>query len=137
MPAVDRDRLRKLQPFVGLSEDELEAVARVAEEYEEPAGTTLVREGDYGYELIAIEEGTAEVVRDGAVVDEIGPGDFFGEIAVMEKGGLRNASVVATSPVRIIAITQHHMRVLGEQLPAVAEKMRHAGAERGGAERGG
>ena len=68
---MDHARLSKLQPFAGLSESELEAVARVAEEYEEPAGTTLIREGDYGYELIAIEEGTADVVRDGAVVDKI------------------------------------------------------------------
>src|SRR6476660_1969195 len=109
---MDPARLRTLQPFAGLSESELEAVARVAEEYEEPAGTTLIREGDYGYELIAIEDGTADVVREGAVVDKIGPGDFFGEVAMLEKGRTRNASVVATSPVRIIAITRHHMRVL-------------------------
>ena len=129
---MDHARLSKLQPFAGLSDSELTAVARVAEEYEEPAGTTLIREGDYGYELIAIEEGTADVVRNGVVVDEIGPGDFFGEVAVMKKGQLRNASVVATSPVRIIAITRHHMRVLSERLPAVAERMRTASAERGG-----
>jgi CRP-like cAMP-binding protein len=129
---MDHARLSRLQPFTGLTESELEAVARVAEEYEEPPGTTLIREGDYGYELIAVEEGTADVVRKGVVVDQIGPGDFFGEVAVMEKGGLRNASVVSTSPIRIIAITRHHMRVLSEHLPAVADKMRHAAAERSG-----
>jgi CRP-like cAMP-binding protein len=132
MGAVDPARLSQLQPFVGLSESELEHVARVAEEYEEPAGTTLIREGDYGYELIALEEGTAQVVREGVVVDEIGPGDFFGEVAVSEKGGLRNASVVATSPVKIIAITRQHMRTLSDLVPTVAARMRSAAAERSG-----
>ena len=129
---MDHARLADLQPFAGLSDGELQAVARVAEEFEEPAGTTLVREGDYGYELIALERGTADIVRNGTVVDRIGPGDFFGEIAVMAKRGLRNASVVSTSPVRIIAITRHHMQVLAERLPAVAETIREAAAERGG-----
>ena len=129
---MDTDRLAELQPFAGLSDADLKAVAGVAETYEEPAGTTLVREGDYGYELIAIEEGTADIVRDGVVVDQIGPGDFFGEVALLEKGRLRNASVVATSPVKIVAITRHHMGVLGERFPEVAQKMRDAAAERGG-----
>jgi CRP-like cAMP-binding protein len=129
---VDRARLGTLQPFVGLSDAELGTIAEVAEEYEEQAGTTLIREGDYGYEFIVIEAGTAEVVKDGLAVDEIGPGDFFGEVALLGDGRLRNASVIATSQVRIMAITRHHMRVLRERLPAVAERMERAAAERGG-----
>ncbi len=129
---MDHARLRKLQPFAGLPDDELKAIANVAEEYEEPSGTTLIREGDYGYEFLALEEGTADVVRDGVAVDHIGPGDFFGEVALLREDRLRNASVVATSPVRIIAITRHQMRVLSERLPAVAAGMRQAAAQRGG-----
>jgi hypothetical protein len=82
---MDPARHCKLQPFAGLPESQLEAVARVAEEYEEPAGTTRIREGDFGYELIVLEEGTAEIVRDGVVVDMVGPGEFSGEVAVLRR----------------------------------------------------
>ena len=101
----------------------------MVEEYSEPAGTTLIGQGDYGYEFIILEEGTVEVVHDGERVDGMGPGDFFGE-ASLSAGALRNSSVVATSPVRILALSAHNIRVLHEQIPALAAQIDSASAER-------
>jgi CRP-like cAMP-binding protein len=69
----------------------------VVEEYSEPAGTTLVGQGDYGYEFIVIEDGTVDVIRDGELVDGMGPGDMFGE-AALRAGALRNAAAPRALP---------------------------------------
>ena len=61
-------------------------------------------QGDYGYEFMVIEEGTVDVFRDGERIDSMGPGDFFGELAVLDDGK-RDASVVATLPVRVVTLT--------------------------------
>ena len=120
---MDESRLKKMRPFADLSIEDLGLLSRFCEEYEAPAGTTLVAQGDFGYEFIVIEEGTAEVVRDGERIDAIDAGDFFGELATLEPGALRNASVVASSPVRIVAITAHNMRMLRERMPVLAEQI--------------
>ena len=59
----------------------------------------------------------------------MGPGDFFGE-AALRAGRLRNSSVVATSPVRILALSAHNVRILHEQIPALAAQIDSASAER-------
>lgn len=129
---MDADRLRRLPLFAGLTSRELDEVCRFAEDYEEPTGSTLIREGDYGYELVVLEEGTAEIVRGGETVDSIVAGEFFGEVAVLRRGRLRNASVVATSPVRIIAVTGQNVRTLRDRIPALARELDRAAAEHGG-----
>jgi CRP-like cAMP-binding protein len=53
----------------------------------------------------------------------MGPGDFFGELAVLTVGGQRNASIVATSPVRIVTLTAHYMREVSERMPAIGAKI--------------
>lgn len=126
---MDETRLKNLQPFSHLTKDELKKLAAMVEEYSEPEGTTLVGQGDYGYEFIVLEEGTVEVIHDGERVDTMGPGDFFGE-ASLRAGGLRNSSVVAASPVRILTLSAHNVRVLHEQIPALAEQIDAASAQR-------
>ena len=121
--AMDESRLQQISLFSALAADDLKALSRVVEEYSEPEGTTLVGQGDFGYEFIVLEEGTADVIRNGEKIDTLGPGDFFGELAVLKPSELRNASVVASSPVRIVAITAHNMRVLRERMPLLAEQM--------------
>jgi len=88
----------------------------VATEVEIPSGQALAAEGRIGHSLFAVESGTADVVIDGATVRTIATGDVVGEIAVfasspdrfaapeVAEGGLRTASVVATSPMRLIAL---------------------------------
>jgi CRP-like cAMP-binding protein len=120
---MDATRLKQLRPFADLSAAELNMLARVVDEFEAPAGQTLLIQGDYGYEFMVIEQGTVDVVRDGETIDTMGPGDFFGELAVLIVGGQRNATIVATSPVRIITLTAHYMREVRERMPALGEKI--------------
>jgi CRP-like cAMP-binding protein len=95
--------LATLPLFGGMSGEQLGQIATSCEELEIEEGTVLLREGDFGHAVFAIRSGTADVVHDGAVVNTLGPGDYFGEIAVMS-GGRRSASVVATSPLRLVTI---------------------------------
>ena len=91
---MDPSRLNSISLFREIPDDVLSEIATFADESSVPEGQHLVDEGDYSYEFMAIEEGTAEVLRDGQHVAELGPGDFFGEIGLLEKDR-RNATVVA------------------------------------------
>lgn len=105
-------------------------LARLIDEFSAPAGTTLVSQGDYGYEFMIIEEGTVDVIRHDERIDTMGPGDFFGELAVLGSGIRRNASVVATSPVRILRLSAHDMRVVRERMPQVGKQIDSVIADR-------
>jgi len=119
---MDWARLRKISLFEDLSDEELQRFAVLAAEGSVHEGTELVHQGDFAYELFAIEEGTAEVRRDGEVVAELGPGDVFGEIAVVEHD-LRTASVVATSPLRLISFSHWDVRRLRKALPEAEQRL--------------
>jgi CRP/FNR family transcriptional regulator, cyclic AMP receptor protein len=77
---VDPGRLKSIPLFADTSDEELGQIATFAQEISVEAGRVLVREGDFSYEFMAIEEGEAEVTRGGEHVADIGPGDFFGEM---------------------------------------------------------
>ena len=111
---MDPNRLKAITLFETMSDDDLRALATLAGETSVPDGAELVREGDFSYQFFAIEEGTASVERDGAHVNDLGPGDFFGEIGVLEKE-LRNASVVATSSMRLIRLTNWDVKRLPKE----------------------
>lgn len=119
---MDESRLRKASLFAGLSRRELSRVARVTDEVTVPPGTKLVNEGDYAYEFFAIEDGSAEVIRDGAHLADLGPGDFFGEMGVIGDAQ-RNATVTATSPLTAIVMTARDFRSIALELPEVAERI--------------
>ena len=123
---MDVGRLRNIPVFADVSEADLRRIATFATEDSAPAGTTLVREGDYSTELIAIEEGTAEVRHDGRLLASLGPGDVFGETGVLERG-LRNASVVATSPLRIVKLTTWDIKRL---TPETVQRLHELVAQR-------
>ena len=73
-----------------------------------------MREGDYSNEMVAIESGTADVIQDGRKVAGLGPGDVFGETGVLERG-LRNASIVASSPMRLIRLSTWEVKRLPQE----------------------
>jgi CRP-like cAMP-binding protein len=123
---MDVGRLREIEVFAEMSETDLRRIAAFATEDSAQEGTTLVREGDYSTELIAIEEGTAEVRQDGRPLATLGPGDVFGETGVLEQG-LRNASVVATSRMRMVKLTTWEIKRL---TPETVEKLRALVAQR-------
>ena len=126
---LNPSRLKGIPLFEKFSEDELRQIAPFAEEVEVPDGKVLVREGDYSYEFMAIEEGTAKVTRDGETVAELGPGDFFGEIGLLEKS-LRTATVEATSPMRLITLTGWDMARVEKAMPEAIEQLHKTIEER-------
>ena len=108
---MDPENLKAVPVFSELSDEELRRIATFANEDSVSAGATLIREGDYSNEMIAIESGTADVMRHGETVASVGPGDVVGELGVLEKG-MRNASVVATSSMRLIRLTNWDVKRL-------------------------
>jgi CRP-like cAMP-binding protein len=122
---VDRSRVEPLSALEGVPEEELDAVARVATEREFAEGETLMSEGDFGHSLFLVEEGTADVLVDEAKVGDVGPGDVVGEVAVLASGR-RIASVVATSPVRTIALFKRDVWALENEAPEASRRLRAA-----------
>jgi CRP-like cAMP-binding protein len=126
--AVDPDRLKAIPLFASLDDETLRAIATFATETSVPAGKNLLTEGDYAYELMAIEEGQAEVVRGGKHVATLGPGEFFGEMALLENT-LRTASVVALSPMLLVTISHWDLKRVGGAMTQIRatleERKRH------------
>jgi CPA1 family monovalent cation:H+ antiporter len=126
---MDPARLASVPFFAGLSDDDLAALAEAMSEAEAFEGQMLAAEGDFGHALYVIESGTAEVSADGVTVRTLGPGDVFGEIAVL-MSGRRAATVVATSPMRLLALFKRDVWALERRSPALAERLRALVAER-------
>jgi CRP/FNR family cyclic AMP-dependent transcriptional regulator len=120
---MDATRLKRIPVFSDLDDDALEQVAALAAEVSVPSGKELVREGDYSYDVLAIEEGTASVERGGEKIAELGPGDVIGEMGVLERSQ-RNATVVATSSMLLVTLTSWDIRKLRKSAPAVVEHLR-------------
>jgi CRP/FNR family cyclic AMP-dependent transcriptional regulator len=128
---MDKDRLKSIPVFADLGEDAREAIATLAAEVSVPEGKELVREGDFSYDVLAIEEGTARVHHRDETLAELGPGDIVGETGVLE-GAQRNASVTATSPMRLVTLTTWDVRKLNKQAPGVVERLWELAAARRG-----
>ena len=126
---MDASRLRSIPLFKDVPDDELGQIATFAQEVTVDAGRELVREGDFSYEFMAIEEGEAEVTRHGEHVAELGPGDFFGEMGLLEKT-LRNATVTAKSPMRLVTLTGWDLKRMERHIPEAIEQVRATLEER-------
>ena len=115
----DPASLRALPLFAALSDSELKDLAAHLEVREASPGEHLTRQGGSGYFFFVIEAGTAAVERDGEVVAHLGPGDFFGEGAIL--GSVRrNATVTAMSPMHLVAMFGADFAKLNADAPAVA-----------------
>jgi CRP-like cAMP-binding protein len=126
---MDPGRLKKIPVFADLDDGELNHIASLAAEVSVPEGKELVREGDYSYDVLAIEEGTATVERAGVRIADLGPGDVIGEMGVLERSQ-RNATVVATSPMLLVTLTSWDIRRLRKSAPAAVEHLRAVVKER-------
>ena len=126
---MDVGRLKKVELFADVSEDELKTIAPFAIEIIVDAGKVLVREGEFSYEFMAIEEGEAEVTRGGEHLADLGPGDFFGEIGLLGKE-LRNATVTAKTEMRLVTLDKWDMKRLERNIPQAVERIRKAVDER-------
>jgi CRP/FNR family transcriptional regulator, cyclic AMP receptor protein len=120
---VDSAGLATIPLFADMPEEERQRVAEICADLEVGAGETLVTEGDFGYAMFAISDGTANVVRNETVIRTLGPGDVFGEIAVLS-GERRTATVVATSPMRLITVMNRDVWRLERDVPDVGAALR-------------
>jgi CRP-like cAMP-binding protein len=126
---VDPKRLRDVPFFADLGKHDLERVGRWTDEVEVQEGTVLGRQGSVAYEFFVIEDGAADVTVDGERVATLGPGDFFGEIGLLERER-RTATVTAATPMRVIVIFGREFRELERELPQLAARVRLAIGDR-------
>jgi CRP/FNR family transcriptional regulator, cyclic AMP receptor protein len=126
---LDASRLKSIPLFEDVPDEELGQIATFAQEVMVDQGRELVREGDFSYEFMAIEEGEAEVTRHGEHVADIGPGDFFGEVGLLEKT-LRNATVTAKTPMRLVTLTGWDLKRMERHIPEAIERVRAVLEER-------
>jgi CRP-like cAMP-binding protein len=109
--------------FAGLSKQELGELAKATEDLEVEAGKVLTREGDLGREFFVIVEGEVSVTQDGKEIRQLGPGDFFGEIALIWEPARRTATVTALTPLRFFVLTRQSFRSLLEHQPEIEAKV--------------
>jgi CRP/FNR family transcriptional regulator, cyclic AMP receptor protein len=111
---MDANRLTAIPIFSELSEAEAKRLAAFATETSAAEGQILMKEGDYSVELIAIEEGTADVIQKGKEIATLKAGDLIGEMGLLEHRP-RNADVIASSPMRLIKLTHWEIRRMSEE----------------------
>jgi CRP/FNR family transcriptional regulator, cyclic AMP receptor protein len=114
-------QLGKVPLFSACSNRDLQLIARVVKDVTHPAGTVIAREGEPGVGLFVIVEGQAEVTIGGKRKAKLGPGDFFGEIALLD-GGPRTATVTTLTDVKLLGLTEWVFRGLMQEHPAIAVK---------------
>jgi hypothetical protein len=124
---LDLDGLRRLPLFQPLSEAELERIAGLAGERAVNAGEVIVEQWDATREFYVVLEGTAVVRTAERHLDDIGPGDFFGEIAALDWGAsfgyARLATVTATSPMRLLVLTSADLLLLMNDMPHISAQV--------------
>jgi CRP/FNR family transcriptional regulator, cyclic AMP receptor protein len=126
---MDPGRLTAIPIFSELSPEEARRLATFATETSAAEGQILLKEGDYSVELIAIEEGTADVLQGGRTIASLHPGDLIGEMGLLERRP-RNADVIASSPMRLLRLTHWEIRRMSEptvdRIKAIIEQRRQS-----------
>jgi CRP-like cAMP-binding protein len=126
---LDASQLKRIPLFADADEDELRQVAVFAESKEVPEGEVVLQEGGFSRELLAIEDGTAEVTRDGEHVADLGPGDIFGEAGMLDDE-MRSATVTATSRLKLISMGHFEVKRLKKDAPDVYSRIEDLVEER-------
>jgi len=126
---MDAEGIRDIAVFTDFDESQRACIAGACSELDVEEGTTLTEQGENGYAMFAVTFGTADVLRDGELVRTLGPGDVFGEIAVFF-GGQRTATVVSTSPMRLVMLFNGELARLDREVPEVGKALRATVAER-------
>lgn len=122
---MDADALKSVPLFEGLSRKERQHVAELMDEVDVEEGRHLIDEGRLGWEFFVVESGEVEVTAKGEKLANLGPGSFFGELALMDEER-RTATVVATGPTRLIVMTAPVFNRLQGEFPEVAVRIQEA-----------
>jgi CRP-like cAMP-binding protein len=128
-------RLREVPFFSRLSKRELATIAQQTDEVDVDAGAALTREGDIGQEFFVILDGTAEVLRGDTPIAELGPGEFFGEMALIDEER-RTATVKAISKMKVLVMTRASFRSADRSMPDIHAAVAEAINERRAAAQG-
>ena len=121
--------MKQIPVFQNVPDEDLKEISTFAEEESVEEGERLVNEGDFSYEFMAIEEGEAEVQREGEQVATLGPGDYFGEVGLLEKDR-RNATVIAKTPMRLVTLTGWDLKRMEKSMPEALEQIRQTMEQR-------
>ena len=116
------DRLSQVPMFSACTRKELEQVAKAADEVTVSSGERIIREGDTGHEFYVIIEGKATVTRDGTEIAALGPGDYFGELSLLD-GQKRDSTIVATTATDLLVIGVREFVTLLEDVPQLTRKL--------------
>ena len=116
------DLLQDVSLFAGCSKSELSKIASLTTEHTVEPGHVLTKQGELGREFFVIVEGTATASRKGKRMAKLGPGSFFGELALLD-GGERTATVVADTPMRLLVLSEGEFCNLYFLVPSVARKI--------------
>ncbi len=123
--------MKRIPLFSDASDEELRQVAAFAQSKEVPEGEVVLEEGGFSRELLAIEDGTAEVTREGEHIADLGPGDVFGEQGMLDDE-MRSATVTATSRLKLIALGHFEVKRLEKDAPGVYRSIEQLVEERSG-----
>jgi CRP-like cAMP-binding protein len=122
-------RLEAIPLFASLAAEERELVGDLVDPVQVAAGHDVASQYAFGYSFFMIEDGTAEVRVDDVGVAQLGPGDFFGEIALLCTGR-RTAAVVATSPMKLLSLFDRDFREIEAKVPGLGRELRRVAGER-------
>jgi CRP-like cAMP-binding protein len=123
------DLLHRIPLFSTLGAKQLERLGMLADEVDVPAGKVLMRQGDSGSDMMVLVRGSVGVERDGARLNTLGPGDFFGEIALVD-GGPRTATVTTEEAAKLLVISHRDFHSLMDEFPEVAVQVMNSLANR-------
>jgi CRP/FNR family transcriptional regulator, cyclic AMP receptor protein len=126
---VDVSALKNAPLFADVPDEALSKVATFATLESVAEGKTIIREGGFSNDFYVIDDGTVKVEREGDHVADLGPGDVFGEQGLLERQA-RSATVIATSPVRLIKIEHWELARMRQAMPEVVEELRRKVEER-------
>jgi CRP/FNR family cyclic AMP-dependent transcriptional regulator len=116
------DHLANVPLFTVCSKKDLQRIARASDEVEVPAGKTLVEEGKPGHEFYLIVDGMASVLRNGRRIAKLGPGQYFGELALLDRGP-RSATVQADTDMTVLVLGQREFAGVLDEVPGLAHKL--------------
>ena len=129
---MDSSRLAALPFFADLPAAELDEVAATMSEVEVDAGSSVITLGDYGTAIYFIEQGAADVLSDGGEATQaLGPGDTFGEIALLLTGE-RTATVVSRTAMLLLSLSDQDFQQIRPRVPELERSLRRLGVERAG-----